>query len=83
MNRVLISGGSRGIGAVPVRAFAQNGDAAECFIAHSGTTTTCLISPPSAAVLMEGGMLWAADGKDYVAEHGLDVEKYDNTTKIY
>ena len=77
MNRVLISGGSRGIGAAPVRAFAQNGDAAECFIAHSG------VSPPSAAVLMERGMLWAADGKDYVAEHGLDVKKYDNTTKIY
>jgi hypothetical protein len=32
---------------------------------------------------MERGMLWAADGKDYVAEHGLDVEKYDNTAKIY
>ena len=40
MNRVLISGGSRGIGAALVRAFAQNGDAAECFIAHSG------VSPP-------------------------------------
>ena len=38
---------------------------------------------PSAAVLMERGMLWAADGKNYVAEHGLDVEKYDNTAKMY
>ena len=28
-------------------------------------------------------MLWAADGKNYVAEHGLDVEKYDNTAKMY
>lgn len=38
---------------------------------------------PSANVLMERGMLWAADGKSYVEEKGLDVTKYDNTAKMY
>ena len=32
---------------------------------------------PSASVLMERGMLWAADGKDYAEEHGLDVSIYE------
>ena len=38
---------------------------------------------PTAAVLMERGMLWAAEGKAYVTEHELDIAKYDNTAKMY
>jgi type 1 glutamine amidotransferase len=38
---------------------------------------------PSAAVLMERGMLWAAEGKAYAAEHDVDLTKYDNTAKMY
>lgn len=38
---------------------------------------------PSASVLMERGMLWAADGKAYAEEHDLDLTKYDNTAKMY
>ncbi len=38
---------------------------------------------PSASVLMERGMLWAADGKAYAAEHELDLTKYDSTAKMY
>ena len=38
---------------------------------------------PAASVLMERGMLWAAEGKNYVKEHDLDLNKYDNTAKMY
>lgn len=38
---------------------------------------------PSANVLMERGMLWAAGGKAYLAEHNADVEKFDNHAKMY
>lgn len=31
----------------------------------------------SASVLMERGMLWAAEGKAYAEEHGLNAEKYE------
>ena len=33
---------------------------------------------PAISVLMERGMLWAAEGKAYAKEHGLDVTQYDN-----
>jgi type 1 glutamine amidotransferase len=38
---------------------------------------------PSASLLMERGMLWAADGKVYAEEHSLDAKKYNNTSKMY
>ena len=38
---------------------------------------------PSASVLMERGMLWAAEGKAYAQESGANLEKYDNTAKMY
>ncbi|MBR7098637.1 MAG: ThuA domain-containing protein [Clostridia bacterium] len=38
---------------------------------------------PSANILMERGMLWAADGKAFAQEHALDAKKYDNTAKMY
>lgn len=38
---------------------------------------------PSANVLMERGMLWAAEGKTYAEEQGLNAEKYDNNAKMY
>ena len=38
---------------------------------------------PSASVLMERGMLWAAEGKAYAEEHDLDMTKYDNKEKMY
>ena len=37
---------------------------------------------PSASVLMERGMIWAAEGKAYAEEHGLSAEKYKNNDKI-
>lgn len=40
-------------------------------------------STPTATLLMERGMLWAADGKAYVKEHRLDINKYDDPSKIY
>ena len=38
---------------------------------------------PSAQVLMERGMLWAAGGKEYAAEHNLDPKMYENDAKMY
>ena len=37
---------------------------------------------PSASVLMERGMLWAAEGKAYAEEHGPSAGKYKNNDKI-
>ncbi len=38
---------------------------------------------PNAAVLMERGMLWAAEGKAYAVEHGLTTDRFENTAKMY
>ncbi len=38
---------------------------------------------PNAAVLMERGMLWAAEGKEYNKKHGLTVDRYLNDAKMY
>ncbi|MBP3369470.1 MAG: ThuA domain-containing protein [Clostridia bacterium] len=38
---------------------------------------------PSAAVMMERGMIWAAEGKAYANKHSLEPEKYDNSAKMY
>ncbi len=38
---------------------------------------------PSAAVLMERGMLWAGEGKAFAAAHGITGEKYENNAKMY
>ena len=38
---------------------------------------------PSAELLMERGMLWAAEGKAYLAEHQPDMEQYDHAVRLY
>ena len=38
---------------------------------------------PTASVLMERGMVWAAQGKEYVEKNGLDRSKYENNAKMY
>ena len=38
---------------------------------------------PSAEVLMERGMLWAAGGKQFAMENSLDATKYKNNAKMY
>lgn len=38
---------------------------------------------PSAAVLMERGMVWAAEGREYAREHGLTTERFENTAQMY
>jgi type 1 glutamine amidotransferase len=38
---------------------------------------------PTAQVLMERGMLWAADGKAYADENNLDPTIYDNSAKMF
>lgn len=38
---------------------------------------------PNAQILMERGMLWAAEGKVIAAEKGLSAERFLNTAKMY
>ncbi len=38
---------------------------------------------PNAEILMERGMLWAGEGKQYAADHGLTTERFENSAKMY
>ena len=38
---------------------------------------------PPAQVLMERGMLWAGEGKQYAIDHGLSTERFENQAKMY
>ena len=38
---------------------------------------------PSAGVLMERGLVWAAEGKQYAIDHNLTTERFENTAKMY
>ena len=38
---------------------------------------------PTAQVLMERGMLWAAEGKAYAAERNLSTARFENTAKMF
>ncbi len=38
---------------------------------------------PTAQILMERGMLWAAQGKEYALARGLDTSRFENTAKMY
>ncbi len=38
---------------------------------------------PSAEILMERGMLWAADGRQNALDHNLTTERFENSAKMY
>ena len=38
---------------------------------------------PTAGVLMRRGMIWAAEGKQYVRDNGLTTERFENNAKMY
>ncbi len=38
---------------------------------------------PEAEIIMERGMLWAAEGKKYAIDHNLTTERFENTAKMY
>lgn len=38
---------------------------------------------PNAGILMERGLVWAAEGKAYAAEHELTTERFENNAKMY
>lgn len=38
---------------------------------------------PNAAIMMERGMVWAAQGKEIAAQRGLDSSMYENNAKMY
>ena len=41
------------------------------------------VKSPNAAVLMERGLVWAAEGKAYAKAHGLTPDKYENKAKMF
>ena len=51
MNRVLISGGSRGIGAALVRAFAKNGDAVAFLYRENDASANAVAAETGAAAI--------------------------------
>ena len=38
---------------------------------------------PNAGILMERGLVWAGEGKQYAASHHLTTERFENTAKMY
>jgi type 1 glutamine amidotransferase len=38
---------------------------------------------PAAEILMERGMLWAAEGKAYAVQHGLTTDRFENAAKMF
>lgn len=38
---------------------------------------------PSAQILMERGLVWAAEGKAYATSHGLTTDRFENEAKMY
>ena len=38
---------------------------------------------PNAERLMERGLVWAAEGKQYALDHGLTTDRFENTAKMY
>ena len=38
---------------------------------------------PEAGVLMERGLVWAAEGKQYALDHNLTTDRFENTAKMY
>jgi len=38
---------------------------------------------PNAHILMERGLVWAAEGKQYAIDNGLTTERFENTAKMY
>ena len=38
---------------------------------------------PSAQLLMERGLLWAGEGRQYVLDHNLNTKRFENTAKMY
>ncbi len=38
---------------------------------------------PNAEIMMERGMLWAAEGKQFALDRGLTTERFENSAKMY
>ena len=38
---------------------------------------------PNAQILIERGMLWAGEGKEYAIKNNLTTDKYDSSKKMY
>lgn len=38
---------------------------------------------PTAQILMERGLVWAAEGRQYARSHGLTTDRFENTAKMY
>ena len=60
--------------------FWGNGRVFYCSLGHHDDVFD---NAPSAQILMERGMLWAAGGKRYAQERGLTTARFENAAKMY
>lgn len=68
--------------AIPVAwtKFWGNGRVFYCSLGHHDDVFD---NSPNAQILMERGMLWAAEGKQYAVDNGLTTDRFENTAKMY
>lgn len=60
--------------------FWGNGRVFYCSLGHHDDVFD---NSPTAQVLMERGMLWAAEGKQYALDHALTTDRFENKAKMY
>lgn len=60
--------------------FWGNGRVFYCSLGHHDDVFD---NAPNAQILMERGMLWAAEGKQYAVDHNLTTDRFENTAKMY
>lgn len=60
--------------------FWGNGRVFYCSLGHHDDVFD---NSPNAEVLMERGMVWAAEGKPYAEAHGLTTGRFESTLKMY
>ena len=53
------------------------------FYTSLGHVDNVFDNSPNAQIIMQRGMLWAADGKTYALENNLTTERFENTAKMY
>lgn len=60
--------------------FWGNGRVLYCSLGHHDEVFD---QSPTAAVLMERGLLWAGEGRAFAREHQLDTSRFESTAKMY
>lgn len=57
-----------------------NGRVFYCSLGHHDDV---FVNSPEAGVLMERGLVWAGEGREFAVKNGLSTERFENTAKMY